>query len=458
MGRQLRQRAWRVPRALVLRLPLVCLLIAALACALVANEPFQQKTASQIYFETLGALPVPAEDPPGFPREWKCESGRTFQLRGRIDFDSIWTAQSAGSQATYGDLGDVAGLRRARIGAQGDLLDGRRYECEIDMASGMVVPQDVFIGSGLPDEGGERRYGHFREPFSLEGNTSANYFMFLERSPVNDLDPARAWGICLFRAYDGAHRTFALGAFHNGNDDADFDAGNNASAAITGRITAAPVLENGGAKLLHLGFVFSERFAETGTFTINQRPTSPLLDTSNSTLSPFIPEIEIEAVFQQLFNLQLATCDDAFWTQSEWYGSIIPESSGGDTVFLRGFYVSCGYFLTGEHRAYQQNTGVLGPVSVARPLLHGAESRDKSHGWGAWELTARFAYLNYFDLPPGPAGTNVGIRFPQATFGVNWMLSDRVRLMFNYNYATPDEANVGTTEASVYAMRLNVFW
>jgi hypothetical protein len=38
------------------------------------------------------------------------------------------------------------------------------------------------------------------------------------------------------------------------------------------------------------------------------------------------------------------------------------------------------------------------------------------------------------------------------------MLSDRVRLMFNYSYEAPDEANVGTTEASLYATRLNVFW
>ncbi len=433
------------------------LAVCALANAVVAAVPFEQKTASQTYFETLGALPVPPDDPEGFPREWKFESGRTFQLRGRIDLDSIWTLQSAGNEFAYGDLGDVVGLRRARIGAQGDLLDDRRYVFELDFAPGVVVPQDVFIGSGLPNEHGERRYGHFREPFSLEGNTSANYFMFMERSPVNDLDPARAWGVCLFRDFDGESRTFALGGFHNGNSQADFDAGNNAAAAITGRWTQAPILEDGGARLLHLGVAISERFAENGVFTINQHPRSSLLDPSNSTLSPFVPEIEIAANFQQLFNLQLATCNGPFWTQAEWYGSIIPPT-GGPTVFLRGFYVSCGYFLTGEHRAYQQETGVIGPVSVARPFLYGAESRGKPHGWGAWELTVRFAYLDYFDLPPGPLGENTGIRLPQATFGVNWMLADRVRLMFNYSYEAPDEANVGTTEASLFATRLNVFW
>jgi phosphate-selective porin OprO/OprP len=122
--------------------------------------------------------------------------------------------------------------------------------------------------------------------------------------------------------------------------------------------------------------------------------------------------------------------------------------------------VSCGYFVTGEHRAYEKDTGVFGPIEVARPVFRGAQARDRPCGWGAWELTARFAYLNFFDtdLPPGPAGENIGTRMPQPTFGVNWYLSDRMRLMFNYSYEAPDEINVGTTEASIYAMRLNVFF
>ena len=44
----------------------------------------------------------------------------------------------------------------------------------------------------------EVRLGHYREPFSLEGGTSANFYAFMERSPINDLDPARSWGVSLF--------------------------------------------------------------------------------------------------------------------------------------------------------------------------------------------------------------------------------------------------------------------
>ena len=77
----------------------------------------------------------------------------------------------------------------------------------------------------------------------------------------------------------------------------------------------------------------------------------------------------------------------------------------------------------------------LGLFRVTRPWLRGPAAADRPHGWGAWELTARFTYLDFFDpdTPPGPSGQLIGIRLPQPTFGVNWYMSDRVRLMFNYS-------------------------
>ncbi len=435
------------------------LLLCCAASIGAAQDVPETKTASQIYFETLGSLAPATVEDEGFPRMWDLSHGGTFQLRGRIDLDSLWTTQSAGNVFTFGELGDVVGLRRARIGAQGDLIDDRRYVLEIDLAVGEVVPRDIFIGFGVPNQGGEHRFGHFREPFSLEGGTSANYYMFMERSPVNDLDPARAWGLCLFRCNLGETATLAMGLFHNGDDFSDFESGDGADAALTMRLTAAPILENDGERLLHLGVAISERFPEDRLVIINAHPRAVLLDPSDSTLSPFVPEIEIRADFQQLFNLQLATNNGPFWTQSEWYGTIIPQFGTGP-IFFQGFYVSCGYFLTGEHHVYQQETGVLGPVTVNRPLVHGSFGRDRPHGWGAWELTARFSYLDYFDsnLLPGPTGQNVGIILASPTVGLNWYWADRMRLMFNYSYEAPDESNVGTTEAGVYGMRLNVFF
>jgi phosphate-selective porin len=55
-------------------------------------------------------------------------------------------------------------------------------------------------------------------------------------------------------------------------------------------------------------------------------------------------------------------------------------------------------------------------------------------------------------------GELIGIRLPEATFGINWYLTDHMRLMFNYTYAVPQEPNTGTSVANIFAMRLGMFW
>jgi phosphate-selective porin OprO and OprP len=386
-------------------------------------------------------------------------TGTTFRLRGRIETDVIATTQSRANESIFGDLGNVVGLRRARIGAEGNLGIGGRYITEIDLASGNVVLRDVFMGLGEAQDAGEFRVGHYREPFSLELATGANYFAFLERSVINVLDPARNWGLGLFRAGLSDSSTLALGIFQAGTDPNDFHGGDGSTVGLTGRWTAAPIFEGDGQRLLHLGLAFSERLPEQGVVIINQQTQSPLLDLGDSATSTFLPQIRIPANFQQLLNLQCATANGSFWTQAEWYGSWIDQRGGGP-VFFHGCHADCGFFITGEHRQYQGASGAFGPVQVNRPLLRCRANRDRPAGWGAWELTARFAYLDFqdSDTPTGPGGQFVGIRLPESTFGVNWYLADHISLMFNYSYAVPEEPNSGTSVANVFATRLGVFW
>ena len=130
----------------------------------------------------------------------------TFRLRGRIEEDSLWSDQSAENRAVYGNLPDTSGLRRARVGAEGNFTDDSRYVAEIDLATGNVVLKDVYIGVGRAQDGGEFKFGHMREPFSLEGGTSSNSFAFMERSAINTLDPARNWGV--ESRFFGAHENW----------------------------------------------------------------------------------------------------------------------------------------------------------------------------------------------------------------------------------------------------------
>lgn len=382
-----------------------------------------------------------------------------FQLRGRLDTDAFATSQSAANEAIFGDLGEVVGVRRAWIGAEGNFASDSRYVGLIDLASGNVVIRDLFLGLGQVQEGGEFRAGHYLEPFSLELGTASYAFPFLECSAASILDPARDWGLSLFRSNPDSSTNFALGVFQAGTDPNDLRAGAGSTVGFTGRWTAALIKAESGRQLLHLGVAASERLPEHGSIIVSQQPHSPLLGLGDVGASPFLPTIRIPAAFEQKLNLQFAAASGPCWTQAEWNADWIVQESGGP-VFFHGYHVDCGCFLTGENRPYQQTSGTFGAVRVERPLIRCHANRDRPLGWGAWELTGRFAYLDLQDsnTPAGPAGQALGMRLPQSTLGVNWYLADHVRLMFNYSYALPDEQNTGTSVANIFSTRLGVYW
>jgi phosphate-selective porin len=214
---------------------------------------------------SLGSLPPALPDDllarvqPIWQPAGESKSAYTLRLRGRIDTDSIWSHQSPANTNTFGDLQDVVGLRRARIGVEGELDSYGRYVAEIDLASGFVVPRDVYAALGQRQNSVEAQVGHFREPFSLEGGTSARHFAFMERSPVNLLDPARNWGVGLFHEQPDSNSSVAIGAFYAGTDAGDFQGGDGSTVGLTSRLTTAPINQRNGEQLLHFGIALSER-------------------------------------------------------------------------------------------------------------------------------------------------------------------------------------------------------
>jgi phosphate-selective porin OprO/OprP len=355
----------------------------------------------------------------------------------------------------------VVGLRRARIGAEGHLADDRRYIFELDMASGNVVPRDVYYGMGKTDDEGEFRFGHMREPFSLESATSANSLGFMERSPINDLDPSRNWGIGYFRSSEDLDATVGAGVFKSGSGPSDLQGGDGNDTAATAKWTALPLYEDEGGRLMHIGAAVSSRFPTNGLVVINQTPQSPLLNLGDSSASPFVPTFKVPANFQQLFNLQWAAVNGPLWMEAEWYGSLINQLHAGN-VFLQGAHLDAGLFLAGAaRRSYDRRQGFFGAVHVDRPWLRrfAAKREPRARGYGAWELTSRVSYLDYQD-PDIPAGTApyVGVLLPQMTVGANWYLADRFRILFNYTLVAPQEAASGTSLAGVFGTRVGVFW
>lgn len=385
----------------------------------------------------------------------------TFQLRGRFETDALAPVQSDANRETYGDLPAQAGPRRARIGGQGEIFPDTRYVAEIDLASGQVVLRDLYLGVGDSQDRREYKFGHMREPFSLEGATSSNTFAFLERSSINTLDPARNWGVGFTEYGSDEMWTLAGGIFQAGTDSSDLQFGLDSTTAFTLRGTRLAWYEDDGRKLMHFGFAISERIADQGVINFRQQPTSSLLTFGDSSDSPFQPKISIPANFQQLINLQWAYADGPFWSQAEWYGSVVAQV-GGDPVFFHGSHLDVGYFLTGEHRHYLTKTGVIGQIDVKRPFVSGFSSKPHSEplGYGAWEVASRISYQDFIDgaTPANEQGQIPGVMLPQLTVGVNWYLADQLRVMFNYVYSSPQTVDSGMSSISLFGVRVAVFW
>lgn len=411
----------------------------------------------------IDRLPTQSSLRPGDPGYWHQQhsANTRFRLRGRIDYDFLLPNQSGGNRETFGDLDDQNGFRRARIGAEGNLSDNSRYVGEIDLATGDVVVRDLYFALGTLKGTGEFRFGHMREPFSLEGGTSANSYAFMERSPINVLDPARNWGIDYSCCGQQEKWTFSGGLFQAGTDSSDFQFGAASTTAVTTRLTGLAWYDEHSNQLMHFGLVMSERVPDHGLISINQQPQSSLLSFGDSTQSPFLPQLKIPAAFQQLINLQWAYTNGRVWSQAEWYASIVDQIGGGP-VFYHGSHADVGYFIGGGQRKYLTKSGLFGAVTVDRPVISQFSSKPgvEQLGYGAWEATARMTYLDFVDsnAPLGPQGQLTGVTLPQFTAGLNWYLADRMRIMLNYTYAFVDEANTGTTTASVLGMRLAMFW
>jgi phosphate-selective porin OprO/OprP len=63
----------------------------------------------------------------------------------------------------------------------------------------------------------------------------------------------------------------------------------------------------------------------------------------------------------------------------------------GKAPLLWGGCAQLSYFLTGEERRYVDRQSVFGRVAIRDPVSFGRGT------WGAWELTARYSYLDFDD-------------------------------------------------------------
>ena len=125
---------------------------------------------------------------------------------------------------------------------------------------------------------------------------------------------------------------------------------------------------------------------------------------------------------------------------SEYWFTHVSSPSEGNPLFNGGDVVAT-WLLTGETRAYDTAGGFFREVVPTKSLFDG--------GPGAWELLMRYSDIN---LDSGPIN---GGKFRRITPGINWYLTDSVRLEFEYGYGHLDRFNLhGNTQ--FFQMRIQL--
>jgi len=376
---------------------------------------------------TLPAVSAAPSPEPG-PTDWKFKWSDGFKLErndgafklkfgGRIQSDWAMVELNDRLEGPIGGEGHGTEFRRARLFFSGTVYERLIFKVQYEFANtgdGKTDFKDAYIGLEGLGPVGTVKVGHFKEPFSLEEQTSSNHVTFMEKALPIVFSPGRNTGFMANNAVMDKRILWQAGAFKNANDTA-FSFEDDGMWNVGGRIVGVPLYENDGEKVVHLGFGYSHQFRGGSSFMLSykQHP--------ESHLAPYLVDTgsAISTNDINLINPEFAiVCGPASF-QAEYMHSFVQGDGAKDTSFW-GIYAQASYFLTGEHLNYKLGSGSFGRVKPNANF-------DPAKGdWGGFEVGVRFSYLDLNDKFVR------GGKTWDITAGVNWHLFSNARLSLNY--------------------------
>ncbi len=337
----------------------------------------------------------------------------------------------------------------ARFQLDGTFYKDFFYRVEAEAGKGAdFFLKDGYVGwKGL--EGHSFQFGQFKEPFSQEENCSSRFNDFAERSLVNRLVPAHDVGIMWKADFADKVVGVELGVFNgNGRNQANE---NNDEKDLAGRVRVTPfrTSDNDWIKNLRLGLAFTYGDVD-----------SPLAlaavtgaDYSNLTMIgfPAVGAVTEDGVRTRIglevsWNMGPASVRFEYVTLNREF--LVVATGADDDFDTDAFYLQLTYLLTGEKKPLENRVVPKKPFSV------------KDGEWGAWELAFRFASLDASDAPDTLIGSTANAEVTEITLGVNWWMTQNMRLMLNYEMFQFDEdiAVTGDTidDQSIFYTRLQI--
>jgi phosphate-selective porin OprO/OprP len=375
-----------------------------------------------------------------------------------------------------GNLEDGTFFRRVRPFVEGTLWETCEYRLNLALENNqfsttgldefwMAVNQVPVIGTV--------RVGHVKNAVGFEADMtgSSRTMTFMERSSYSEAIERNenfVTGIWLNNNFLDQHTTYTLTAFRSDNGASSGTFFGDGQWGAQGRLTLLPVYEADGRCWMHLGLSGGWRNGTNNiatspfrTFQLRARPElrddDPAGSPSGAQVIPnadsnrMVDTAAIAAHDQFLLGLEYCYVRGPFSIQAE-YGwtwlnrafgvaptglTLNPAINPSQDYMFSGGYVQLAYTLTGESRGYDRARGTLsrayfngGPFTPA--WLVRDEDGNLNMGWGAWEIAARYSYI---DLNDGTGLNRIqGGRMDGFSLALNWYLNANLTCMFDWVY------------------------
>jgi len=367
-------------------------------------------------------------------------SSVTMKVNARIHAD-YWAFPHAddgvavleGTPANPMDPQDRFGFRRIRLSFRGDINDNMEYRFDPELANPDDWEwRDVFIGFKHLPVVQTVRIGNQKRPYGLDHLNSSNDNVFLERPMIVDFvnEDARRLGIQSWSYSEDERWNWQYGVFNGDKiqDSDDFYVSDHYQLEAAGRLANTWWYDEASDGRGYGHWAISGTVAHPDGDSPNNtarfftrseaRTTNRWIDTGRIAGAEWYEVLGMEQVFN-VGPLQMV---------GEVHNVFLQREAGSDLHFWGGYgYVA--YMLTGEHMAWNRKTGTLdGVTPFENFFLIDRCCGGTGGGWGAWQIAARYSYLDATD------GNIMGGIGHDATLGLVWYFNENAKLQFNWEH------------------------
>ena len=374
----------------------------------------------------------------------------TMKITGRIHLDGWNFSNSTPGIAAFNNPADPMDpennleFRRLRLGFSGDIKDNMIYKLEFDFddANDPTI-KDVYMGWNDLPVFQTLLIGNQKRPLGMDHLNSSRFNWLLERPLVIEAfnQDARRLGIAAYGVSEDETWNWRYGIYELENiaNDSGY-AGDAGQYSLNGRLAGTPWYDetSDGRGYLHLGI--ANMWAKPDG--------SPSATASNNNEARFRtrPEARTGSVrwldtgaiagadWFNTLGLEAMLTIGSFSAVSEYQVTYLGRGSQGSDLTFEGAYVQAGYFLTGEYQPINRRTGTIDRVKPLENFFLVNTCDDEiASGWGAWQVIARYSYLDLSD------GNITGGDERNFTFGMVWWWNSHARMQFNYIHAQIDD-------------------